>query len=156
MKIGMITGNTGSVRSGMGNYIYNLLNHLKKDQDLNLTLIAYVNQTIFSELPVISPWYPFSGFSFLFWSQFLSLQKKLFYPFDIVHNPGHFPVLIKPSKRYICTIHDITPILHPQYHPRWRTLYSHIAIPRMIACSDKIIADSEQTKKRLNILLQCH
>ena len=133
----------------MGNYIYNLLEHLKNNHNLDLTLFAHKNQTIFSELPVIIPYYPFPGFSFLFWSQFVSLQKKLFHSFDIVHNPGHFPILIKLSKRYICTIHDITPILHPQHHPRWRILYSRIALPRLIASSDKIIAVSQQTKKDL-------
>jgi len=145
----MITGNTGSVRSGIGNYIYNLLEHLKKNQDLDLTLIAHDNQTIYSDFPVIKPRYPFPGFSFLLWSQFLSLQKPLFHSFDIVHNPGHFPILIKPSKRYVTTIHDITPILHPQHHPRWRTLYTRIAIPRLVKNSDKIIAVSLQTKKDL-------
>lgn len=147
MKIGMITGNTGNIRSGVGNYIYNLLEHLKINRDLDLTLITHNQQAIFSDLPVITPCYPFPGFSFLFWSLFISFQKNVFHRFDLVHNPGHFPLLIKPSKRYICTIHDITPMLHPQHHPHWRILYSRIALPRLIAGSDKIITDSLQTKK---------
>jgi len=149
MKIGIITGNTGSVRSGMGNYIYQIVSNLKKNPSLHLTLIANEKQQIFSDLPVITPDYPFPGFSFLLWSQILSLQKKIFSKFDVVHNPAHFPLLFKPSLRYVCTIHDITPILHPQFHPLWRTLYSRIALPRLISCSDKIIADSQQTKKDL-------
>jgi len=149
MKVGIIIGDTGSVRSGMHNYIYHLLENLKKKQDLDLTLIVHDKQTIFPDLPYITPRYPFSGFSSFFWSQFLTLQTKIFNRFDLIHNPAHYPLIIKPSDRYVCTIHDLTPILYPQYHPRWRTIYSRIAIPRLIRCSDKIIADSLQTKRDL-------
>lgn len=151
MKVGIITGNTGSVRSGISNYIYHLIEHLKKNRDLDLTLIAYDKQTLFFDLPSIAPCYPVSGFSIFFWCQFLSLQKNALRRFDLVHNPAQYPILIKPSERYISTIHDITPILFPQFHPRWRTFYTRIAIPRLIKCSDKIIAVSQHTKKDLVI-----
>jgi glycosyltransferase involved in cell wall biosynthesis len=147
MKIGIITGNTGPMRSGMGNYIYLLIERLKNTQELDLSLISHKNQTIFPDLSVINPFYPIPGFSFVFWSQFVSLQKSLFSEFDIVHNPAHFPILPKLGKRYISTIHDLTPVLFPQWHPRWRSFYHRVAFPRLISNSDRIIADSYQTKK---------
>jgi glycosyltransferase involved in cell wall biosynthesis len=156
MKVGIITGNTGSVRSGIHNYIYHLIQQLKKNRDLELTLTTRDKQPIFPDLPSITPIYPFPGFSIFFWCQFLSLQKNVFSRFDLVHNPGQFPIFIKPSERYICTIHDLTPVLFPQYHPLWRTMYSRIAIPRLVKCSDKIITVSLQTKKDLISNYQIH
>jgi len=149
MKVGLITGDAGSVRSGMHNYIFNLIDRLKKNPDLDLTLITYEKQTIFPDIPNKTPSYPFPGFSPFFWSQFLSLQKNMFRGFDIVHNPAHYPLLNKPSAKYICTIHDITPVSHPQFHSRWRSFYNRIALPRLVKYSDKIITDSLQTKKDL-------
>jgi glycosyltransferase involved in cell wall biosynthesis len=149
MKVGIFTGNTGSIRSGMGNYIFNLLKNLKKNRDLDLTLIAHNEQTISPGLPTIIPYYPRSGFSIFFWCQFLYLQKKVFHRFDVIHNPAQYPILFKPSERYISTIHDITPIICPHYHPGWRSIYSRIAIPRLIVNSNKIITVSLQTKRDL-------
>lgn len=143
----MITGDTTSIRSGMGNYIYHLTMQLKNNFPDSLTAIAYEKNATFGDLPAKIPWYPFFTYSFVFWSQFVSLQKKRFEAFDVIHNPAHFPILNKPGKKYICTIHDLTPILFPQWHPRWRSLYHRIAFPRLISNSDRIIADSFQTKK---------
>jgi glycosyltransferase involved in cell wall biosynthesis len=147
MKIAMLTGNTGSVRSGTHNYIFNLLEQFQKNQTPDITLISHDKQTLFPDVDCITPFCPYPGFSSFFWSQCLTLQRKLFQDFDIVHNPAHYPFLIKPAKRYICTIHDITPVLFPHFHPRWRSFYSGIGIPRLVHYSDKIISDSQQTKK---------
>jgi len=147
MKIGMIAGNISNTRSGVGNYIVNLTLELAKNN--NIKIIGFGNNPVFGNLPHITPRYPFGMYITFLWSQVLSLQKGILQEFDIIHNPGHFSLLNKPGKHYICTIHDITQILYPQYHPRWRTMYSRFTIPRLVKYSDKIIAVSLQTKKDL-------
>jgi glycosyltransferase involved in cell wall biosynthesis len=149
MKIAMLTGNTGSVRSGMHNYIFHLVGQLKKHRDVDLTLVTGTGNEIFPDLRTITPFCPYPGFSSFFWSQCISLRKKMFREFDLVHNPAHYPFLLKPGKKVVCTIHDITPVLFPQYHPRWRSLYTGIGIPRLVSSSERIIVDSLQTKKDL-------
>jgi glycosyltransferase involved in cell wall biosynthesis len=149
MKIGMLIGNTGFTRSGIGNYIDNLTSELEKTSEHEITLIAYDKPSITSDLPVIYPYYPFLIYKTVLWSQMLSLQKGLLKDFDIVHNPGHFSLINKPGRHYICTIHDLTPIISPIWHTRWKYLVSKISFPRIIAHSDRIIVDSFQTKKDL-------
>ncbi len=149
MKVAMLTGNAGPVRSGMHNYIFNLIDQLKKHSDIDLTLVSHSSNGVFPNMRTIFPYCPYPGFSSFFWSQCISIQKKMFQEFDLVHNPVHYPILTKPSANYICTIHDITPVLFPQYHPRWRSFYSRIAIPHLVRHSDRIITDSLQTKKDL-------
>lgn len=147
MRVGMITGDTTAIRSGMGNYIYQLTMQLKEKIPAQLTAVSYENNQTFGDLPTQIPCYPFSRFSFVFWSQFLSFQKKMFEKFDIVHNPAHFPVMNKLGRKYVCTIHDLTPLLFPQWHPHWRSFYSRLAFPRLMVNADQIIADSYHTKK---------
>jgi len=156
MKVGMLVGNTGTTRSGIANYIYNLTIELAKNNHTELTVVGFGKNPGFGDLKKITPRYPFRIYITMLWSQLLSLQTNIFQEFDIIHNPGQFPLLNKPGNIYICTIHDITQILFPQYHPWWRTLYSRVVIPRLIACSDKIIADSLQTKNDLISFYHVH
>lgn len=149
MKIGMLVGKIGPTRSGVGNYIVNLTNELIRTHQNELTAIGYEKNYAFGDIPYITPGYPFKTYITFLWSQVISLQKGITEDFDIIHNPGPFPLIKKVGKKYICTIHDITQILYPQFHPWWRILYSKIVLPRLIKNSDKLITDSMQTKKDL-------
>jgi glycosyltransferase involved in cell wall biosynthesis len=149
MKIGIIVGNIGTVRSGIGNYIFNLTNELKKTKSHQITIITTKENSQFSDLPKIIPSYPFKIYTTVFWSLAISLQKKLFKDFDIIHNPSHFYTFSKLGKHYVCTIHDLTPIIFSDWHPLWKSLSSRVFFPRLFKNSDKIIADSLCTKKDL-------
>jgi glycosyltransferase involved in cell wall biosynthesis len=146
MKIGIIVGNIGPTRSGMENYVFNLTKELKKNTAEELTLIASDNNPVIGKLPTRVPRYPLPVYVSVVWSQAVSIQKKMFADFDVVHNPTQFPIFTKLGKHSISTIHDITPVLFPQWHPRWRSFIYRVSLPRLIASSDKIIAVSEQTK----------
>jgi glycosyltransferase involved in cell wall biosynthesis len=148
MKIGIIMGNTGLTRSGTGNYIFNLIRELEKHQNIELSLITYRVNSLFPALAKIVPKYPFFYVTVL-WSQALSLQKNLLDGLDIIHNPAHFYLINKPGKRYVCTIHDLTPVLFPAWHPLWKVWFSRYFFPRLVKNSDKIIADSLNTKQDL-------
>lgn len=142
----MITGNTGDIRSGIGNYIFNLTSNLKKKPDNDLTIIGYGENHIFEDLPSVTPYYPKIRYNSVLWSRVASLQKKCFNDFDIVHNPAHFPLLRKPGKHYVSTIHDLTPLIFPAWHQFHRVVSSKMLFPRLIRDSDKLIAVSQNTK----------
>jgi glycosyltransferase involved in cell wall biosynthesis len=148
MKIGIITGNTGLIRSGTGNYIFNLIRELKKRENIKLSLITYGSKSPFPDLIKIIPKYPFF-YATALWSLTLSLQKNQFDELDIVHNPAHFYLMNKPGKRYVCTIHDLTPVICPSWHPLWKVWFSRFFFPLLVKNSDKIIADSHNTKRDL-------
>lgn len=73
------------------------------------------------------------------------LKKK---GFDIVHDLYHiapFPLKDTPYKKVV-TIHDLTPVLFPQYHvPQGRL--QHVILPLVIHNADAVIAVSEHTKR---------
>jgi len=146
MKVGMIIGKSTPKRSGVENYIFNLVRGLKSKIPDDLTLITSADNRAFGEIPRIVPRYPFPVHISLFWGQTLSLQKKILSEFDVIHNPSHYFLFKKPGRKYVSTIHDLTSILYPQWHPWWRTLVSGTALSRMIVQSDRIIANSRQTK----------
>jgi glycosyltransferase involved in cell wall biosynthesis len=147
MKIGMITGNTGNFRSGIGNYIFNLTGQLKENKTNAITIIGYDNTQCFDDLPKIIPYYPDIRYHSILWGRIISLQKKIFSGFDIVHNPAPFPLLTKPGKHYVSTIHDLIPVMFPEWDLFPRVMSSKLHFPKLIGDSDRIIADSYHTKK---------
>jgi len=149
MKIGMITGSTGNFRSGIGNYIFNLTGQLKENKNNAITIIGYDNTQCFDDLPKIIPYYPDIRYHSILWGRIISLQKKIFSGFDIVHNPAPFPLLTKPGKHYVSTIHDLIPVLFPEWDLFPRVMSSKLHFPKLIGDSDRIIAVSHNTKRDL-------
>lgn len=74
------------------------------------------------------------------------LQKQ---HFDLVHDLSHiapFAFARFPGKKVI-TIHDLTPVLFPQFHV-WNSAVVHkIMFPQVFKKADAVIAVSENTKK---------
>ncbi|MFA5644866.1 MAG: glycosyltransferase family 1 protein [Candidatus Ratteibacteria bacterium] len=71
--------------------------------------------------------------------------ERFFGPFDIVHLPHCWPVYTKKG-RYIVTIHDLTPIIEPAWHPYARGRTFRTYAPKVSKTADHIITDSENTK----------
>lgn len=72
------------------------------------------------------------------------------YGFDIVHSlTAWFPRLMPNIRRKIITVHDLTPILFPEFHTK-KTVWSfrHV-ISYSVKKADAIVADSFCTKKDL-------
>ena len=148
MKIGMITGNTGKFPSGIGNYLFNLTGQLNENKNNAITIIGYdiAQAQTFDNLPIIIPYYPKIRYHSILWGRIISLQKKIFSDFDIVHNPAPFPLLTKPGKCYVSTIHDLIPVIFPEWDLLPRVISSRLFYPKLIHDSDRIIADSNNTK----------
>jgi glycosyltransferase involved in cell wall biosynthesis len=69
------------------------------------------------------------------------------YKFDLVHDLFHIPPFaFRPTaSRTVVTIHDLTPILFPQWHPFLRVLTHRLILPRVFRHTTRIIADSTST-----------
>ena len=60
-----------------------------------------------------------------------------------------FPFIWKPKTKLIVTVHDITPLTHPQFHSWKRVIYFKYVLPNYFKIVDKIIASSDATKNSL-------
>jgi glycosyltransferase involved in cell wall biosynthesis len=67
--------------------------------------------------------------------------------FDVYHGPDCLtPALAQPS---VITVHDLTPLSHPQFHTRFSRTYLKLAMPLMAHRASHIIADSKSTKAEI-------
>ncbi|MEM9820533.1 MAG: glycosyltransferase family 1 protein [Bacteroidota bacterium] len=91
---------------------------------------------------------------------FAALRMLVIIPFmlrrlrvDAVLEPAHFgPFNLPKSIRRITVIHDLTPLLFPQYH-RWHSrLLQQLFLPRILKKAHLIIAVSKNTAKDLSQL----
>lgn len=69
-------------------------------------------------------------------------QKRV----DVYHGPAYIAPLVKTCHQVV-TVHDMTSHLVPERHSLHRRLYMQAMIPAVIRHSDRIIADSESTKR---------
>ena len=146
MKIGIITGDMNQVRAGIDNYIYQLIIHLKSRYEIIL-----IRHESGMDIPgcesIIIKNYLKKKYNSLIWSQSLIFHKNELKGLDLIHNPGQF--LIPPLKgiKIVTTIHDLTPVLFPQYHFPFRTWSNKIFLPLIIRKTSAIIVDSVNTKR---------
>ena len=75
--------------------------------------------------------------------------------FDLYHEAGFFPFTVPRRLKTVFTIHDLSLIRFPQYHPEERVLYSRLFFRRRCKGVDHFLAVSEFTARemraRLNI-----
>ena len=155
MKVGIISDRLNRPLTGVGNYVYNLINELSKIDNENIYLINYKENNLFPELNKIIIKNPFKKFpkkySYYFWHLYLNYyinHKKL--DLDIIHSPENASLFINlKNKKKIITIHDIMPFYFPNMydfitHHRYKLLFAYT-----LKTSDKIIAVSYNTKKDL-------
>lgn len=92
---------------------------------------------------------PIKDFPFhLRWRQFTSIPKLVnrLHP-DIVIELAHFgPYNLDDKIKRITVIHDLTPILFPEYHSWLSKVMHKLLLPNILKKSDHIIVNSEQTK----------
>ena len=70
---------------------------------------------------------------------------------DVVIEPAHFGPwnLAKGTKR-VTVIHDLTPILFPEFHKRMSAVLQKMFLPGILKRTDLIIANSKNTKKDIH------
>ena len=84
---------------------------------------------------------------FLFWRKFVlipRIAKK--HDVDAVVEFAHFgPFNLPQSTRRITYIHDLTPMIHPEYHTAQSVWLHRLFLPRVIRKADLLFADSKHT-----------
>jgi glycosyltransferase involved in cell wall biosynthesis len=80
----------------------------------------------------------------LAWLQFGLAQSVQRHGCDVFVSPS-FDAMFSTRIPQVITIHDVTPLLFPEETPHWTLFFKH-ALPRLIAASTRILADSEHTK----------
>jgi glycosyltransferase involved in cell wall biosynthesis len=71
---------------------------------------------------------------------------------DVLHCPT-FRGPFRARQPLVVTVHDLGVLRHPEWFNRWTSVYSRIAVPRVVAAATKVIAVSEFTKRELMSLL---
>jgi glycosyltransferase involved in cell wall biosynthesis len=75
---------------------------------------------------------------------FILVRQKV----DIVIEPAHFgPFNLPSSIKRVTVIHDLTPILFPEYHRFFSWFLQKLFLGRIIAKADLLIANSNYTKQ---------
>jgi glycosyltransferase involved in cell wall biosynthesis len=71
---------------------------------------------------------------------------------DVLHCPT-FRGPFRARQPLVVTVHDLAVLRHPQWFNRWTSIYSRVAVPRVVAAATRVIAVSEFTKRELVSLL---
>ncbi len=71
---------------------------------------------------------------------------------DLLHCPT-FRGPFRSAIPLVVTVHDLAVLRRPEWFNRWTRTYSRLAVPRVVAAADRIIAVSEFTGRELGALL---
>lgn len=72
---------------------------------------------------------------------------------DLLHCPT-FRGPFRSRVPLVVTVHDLAVLRHPEWFNRWTASYSRVAVPRVVAAADRLIAVSEHTRRELAALLR--
>jgi glycosyltransferase involved in cell wall biosynthesis len=147
MKIGITTSGHQKSSTGIGNYIYNLIENLPI-QPNDLYIIRHPLGYDYNIPNQIVPWAPKFSNAML-WSWFTYIQKNMFKDLDIIHTPTLCLFPKKPHENYILTVNDVIFKLFPEHCTHEVIQYTNLFFKRNIAFADKIIAISNTTKQDL-------
>jgi glycosyltransferase involved in cell wall biosynthesis len=118
-------------RAGTARYVRGLLRHLDVER------LSFGGGSRAATLARDALWYPALG-----------LRRG----FDVLHCPSfRGPVVARVP--LVVTVHDLAVLRHPEWFNRWSRTYSRLAVPKVVAAADRLIAVSEFTKRELISLL---
>jgi glycosyltransferase involved in cell wall biosynthesis len=159
LRIGIVTdslyerivgGEVCIANGGVGTYIYQLVRHLLEvDQNDELFLIRFGrgDLDIYRHPRVHNIFLPSTRIDRVLASLgrpygIVAREHRL----DLVHFPNLFggESLSSPIKQ-VSTLQDLTPLLFPSFHPKYRALATRVLIRRALRRSDRIIVPSRTT-----------
>lgn len=151
MRIAFLADSLDTQYAGIHIYTKKLLNALSKTDKENEYLIirSMVKNEFEGFEEIVLPNYSFPGYkSYRYFIQIprVMVKRKV----DIVVEPGHFgPFNLPKSIKRITVIHDLTPLLFPQYHTFIGQSLQRIFLPSILKNTDHIITNSEYTRQDL-------
>jgi glycosyltransferase involved in cell wall biosynthesis len=116
-------------RAGTARYVTGLRDHLDAD-------VVEVSFPATSRLRAVAAdvlWYP---------------RLRAPHGSDLLHCPT-FRGPFRSRTPLVVTVHDLGVLRHPEWFNRWTSAYSRMAVPRVIAAADRVIAVSEFTRREL-------
>lgn len=140
--------------SGVENYILNVVEYLVSHDKNNTYTLFYnsfkpvdVEHFHFVNSKVVATRFPNRLLnSSLAWFQFPTFEK-LIGDFDCLFLPNLNPFVLGPKKKLALTVHDISPIVTPEFYgPKDKLWHKFLRISRAIQRADIIYAVSEFTK----------
>ena len=159
MKIAIIADPLDNQRGGVHVYTKNVVNALQDRLDeIELILIRERIDTSLSEkinqIAIPNTKLPIGYASFRLFVLIPNVLRKI--KPDIVIEPAHFgPFNLKKSVKRVTVIHDLTPIIFPQYH-RWHSQFlQRIFLKRILCNADMVISNSENTSNDLRRIYKC-
>jgi glycosyltransferase involved in cell wall biosynthesis len=127
MRIAMDVSPLVQTRAGTARYVRGLLRHLDVER------LSFGGASRAATLARDALWYPALG-----------LRRG----FDVLHCPS-FRGPFSARVPLVVTVHDLAVLRHPEWFNRWTRSYSRIAVPRVVAAADRLIAVSELTRSEL-------
>jgi len=150
MRVAINTLGMGGKLYGIGNYIKNLLSALSRidfDNEYlvfgspeNLCHLEGIGSRFHIELVTSKPVLR------VLWEQTVLPARLRGKRIDVYHGPAFVAPLVKTCSQVV-TVHDVTSHVVSERHLFYRRLYLKAVIPTVIRRSDRVIADSESTKR---------
>jgi glycosyltransferase involved in cell wall biosynthesis len=150
----LVSGEARIANGGVGVYIYNLVKHLLALDRRNQYFLIRCGpgaldiyhggeaRNVFLPRSQATPW----GIALDLPYRRLARELSL----DLLHYPNQFGGAYPPANiRIVATVHDITPLLMPRNHPWRRVLGYHLLARRSLARCDRVIVQSESTRRDL-------
>lgn len=148
LKISIDARSVADNRTGVGNYVVNLISSLKKLDDKN---IYFIFKSSFrhgvKKIPFFSRM--FRAFFFLY-DNFIFPFKLLLINTDVYHSPAFILPLINFKYKKIITIADLGFYVYGRgFSRKWHEKHLKFMLPRSVRKADRIIAISESTRKQI-------
>jgi alpha-1,3-rhamnosyl/mannosyltransferase len=78
----------------------------------------------------------------------LSVERRMGTP-DVLHGPNYFLPAHRGRVRRVVTVHDLSALRYPEWHPWWRVSLHRAALPATVARVDHVITSTEATRKEI-------
>ena len=154
MRIGIVTDAIDDGASGIGTYVRNLVKSLAKADKINDYFLIHYNHSPdeiyelgFEEIIIPIGSFPFARELRKLFLFPLKLRK---YCLDVVHETSQMNIYLLPTNfKKVVTIHDLIPLVLPEYSSKLIALHHKIGFPLSLYQSDKVICVSESTEQDL-------
>ena len=137
--------------AGVQQYIHNLIHPLAECEDLDLTLIASSQspRSLFPDQAGLIYHTPPLVFGSGLFSAVFAPPRGLS-GFDLIHCPTvTAPFFFRPNAKVVMTVHDLVPLLFPQWQTNRRVLYFKYILKHRFRFGDRFIAVSHSTRSDL-------
>lgn len=149
ISVGFISNRLNGRRSGVEVYAHNLVEGLDGRADIDLSLINHRRTHPEKKHIVVGAWTERIGLPEDLWNLYLQMYLgSMDVHTDIIHSPENAGYVLTPRKaKKVVTVHDTIAYLFPGHMPRRIRFRYRNLFPLNIRTANRIIADSESTKR---------